>query len=343
MFEALWKALTPFLWGGALALVLNIPLRALERRLTRLRPAPRRALALTVVLLCFAAAILLGLWLLVPQLAAAAVELAQALPGLVGQLGAALSSAGAAGEKAAGTQEAFGGVSPLWQAGMNAAKSAAGALGNFFLAAVLAAYLLAGQEHLAAQARRLCRALLGGRRARAVSRLARRAAGVFSGFVAGQCLEACILAGLFVLALLVCRMPYVLPISAVIGVTALIPVFGAWAGCAAGVLLILPVSAEKAGWFLVLFFAVQQFENNVIYPRVVGSRIGLPPLWVLAAVLLGGGLFGISGVVLGIPAMSVLYHVGGEWVRARLCVQAGAGAAGPDGSASAAGPGQRPG
>lgn len=322
MLKTLWDALTPFLWGGALALVLNIPLRRLESRL-RLLPDPRvrRAAALTLVMLGFASALVLGMWLLVPQLLAAAADLAAALPQLWQTLQQTLSGAGAAGAAAAQGLAALAGsvtAEPVWQAGMAAARSTAGAVGRLFLAAVLAVYLLAGKEANLRRARQICLAVLGPARTRRLAAVARQAADLFSGFIAGQCLEACILAGLFVLVLLLCRMPCVLPVSAVIGVTALVPVFGAWLGCGVGLLLILPFGLKKAGWFVVLFLCVQQFENNVIYPRVVGGRIGLPPLWVLAAVLLGGGLFGAPGLVLGIPAMSVLYHVGGDWVRGRL-------------------------
>ncbi|MCI2047456.1 MAG: AI-2E family transporter [Faecalibacterium sp.] len=323
MLEVLGNTLTPFLWGGALALVLNIPLKRLERCLHGLHPRLRRLTALTLVMLGLAAAILLGLWLLVPQLLAAIADLAKALPQIPAQLAEMVGQSGAESAEMAENLKALsgagaGGLEQLWQAGLATLKAAAGTLGELFLALILAVYLLGGKENLAHKAKMVCRALLGEEKTKRILALAGQAGAVFSGFIAGQCIEACILAGLFVLTLLLFRMPYVLPISAVIGVTALIPVFGAWAGCAIGALLILPISLQKAGIFLILFFAVQQFENNVIYPRVVGSRIGLPPLWVLAAVLLGGGLFGAAGLILGIPAMSVLYHVGGEWVRMRL-------------------------
>ena len=265
MLEAISGALTPFLWGGALALFLNVPLRTIEGWLGRLPPKPRRCAALTVLLLALAAALALWVWLLARQLA-----------------------------------------------------GGSGTGGTFVGALVLAVYLLADKEGLARRCGRVLQAVLGAEQTGRVLALARRAERVFSQFIAGQCIEACILAGLFVLALFVFRMPSVLPIAAVIGVTALVPVFGSFVGCAVGVALILPQSVQKAGWFILLFLCVQQFENNVIYPRVVGGRIGLPPLWVLAAVILGGELFGVAGLLLGIPAMSVVYHVGGEWVRARL-------------------------
>lgn len=322
MLHTLLDTFSPFLWGGALALVLNRPMVWLETKLFRLGPRLRRAAALTLTLLGLAAAVGLGIWLLIPQLLAAAGDLAAALPRLRQTLDDLLARAGTSGAAAARfAGQLRGDAAPLWQAGMTAAKSAAGALGQIFLSLVLAVYLLAGKEAVLRKARQLCCAALGPGHTRRLAAFARQAAAVFAGFITGQCIEACILAGLFLLVFLVFGIPYALPLSAVIGVTALVPVFGAWAGCLVGLVLLLPVSLEKAGWFLVLFVAVQQFEGNLIYPRVVGGRLGLPPLLVLAAVLVGGRLFGMAGLVLGLPAASVLYHVGGQWVRARLAAQ----------------------
>lgn len=331
MLELLREAFAPFLWGGALALFLNLPLRCLERWLTPLLPRQaraRRAASLTLLLLALAAATVLGLWLLVPQLAAAAAQLAAVLPALLDRLGGAveqavpqlardtglrsLQGAGGAGRQALGS---------VLGTGMEALLSAAGKAGDLAVALVLAVYLLAGKEDLLGKAGRVLQAAVGPARAAQLAAFGRRAEQVFARFVAGQCTEAAVLAGLFVLAMFLLGFPNVLPVAAVIGVTALVPVFGAFVGGAVGVVLILPYGVEKAGWFVVLFLALQQLENNLIYPRVVGSRIGLPPLWVFAAVVLGGGLFGAAGLVLGIPAVSVIYHLGRDWVRSRLAAQ----------------------
>lgn len=327
MLETLREALTPFLWGGALALFLNLPLRWLEGHLGRLPARWRRGAALGLLLTALAAGLALGAWLLAPQLWAAVTQLAAALPGLFDRVGGAVarSQLGSAGGRALllrGLQGAdAAGESALAGAlstGVDTLVTAAAKVGDLVVALVLAVYLLADKEGLARKAVRLTQAALGRPRADRAVALARRAGQIFSRFVAGQCIEAVILAGLFVVVLFGFGFPNVLPIAAVIGVTALVPVFGAFAGCAVGVVLVLPYGVEKAGWFVLLFLCVQQLENNLIYPHVVGGRIGLPPLWVLAAVVLGGGLFGVAGLVLGIPAVSVVYHLGGDWVRARL-------------------------
>ena len=129
----------------------------------------------------------------------------------------------------------------------------------------------------------------------------------FSGFLTGQCLEAVILGGMFVAAMTVLRIPYALLIGMIIAFTALVPVFGAFVGCAVGVSLIFIVNPAKALLFIVLFLVLQQLEGNFIYPHVVGNSVGLPSIWVLAAVSVGGTLMGVVGMLIFIPVASVTY------------------------------------
>lgn len=317
MWETLQTTLSPFVWGGVLALVLDMPRRRLEQHLTFLGPRLRRGVTLALLTGAAAGAVCVGVWLLLPQLAAAVHNLAAALPGAAQQLRTGFG--GRAAVVVDWVQAAGGSmVQPLLAGCAAALAGAAAGLGRVAVGFVLALYLLAGRETNLARGRRLLLAVFGPVRAARLGRLGQQAARIFSGFVAGQCAEACILAGLFVLALWVCGMPYVLPISAVVGVTALVPVFGAWAGGILGAVLVASAAPEKLWGFVVLFVAVQQLENHVIYPRVVGARIGLPPLLVLGAVLLGGGLLGAAGLLLGIPAAGVLYHIGRRWVHFRL-------------------------
>ncbi len=140
----------------------------------------------------------------------------------------------------------------------------------------------------------------------------------FNSFLSGQCLEAFILGMMFFVSMSVFQMPYALVIAVLIGITALIPIFGAFIGCIVGAFLILIVSPIKALWFIVLFLVLQQIEGNVIYPRVVGSSVGLPSIWVLAAVTLGASLGGVLGILFAIPVFSVIYTLLRTDVRARI-------------------------
>lgn len=140
----------------------------------------------------------------------------------------------------------------------------------------------------------------------------------FANFLTGQCLEAVILGSMFVITLSILKMPYALLIGIIIAFTALIPIFGAFIGCALGCLLIFMVSPKQAILFILVFLILQQIEGNLIYPHVVGSSVGLPSIWVLAAVTIGGNLLGIVGMLVFIPLVSVLYTLFREYVYLRL-------------------------
>ena len=139
----------------------------------------------------------------------------------------------------------------------------------------------------------------------------------FSSFVTGQVTEAFILGTLCCLGMLILRLPYALPVSVIISFTSLIPIFGAWIGAATGAFLIVFVSPIKALTFLIFLLILQQVEGNLIYPRVVGKSVGLPGLWVLAAVTIGGGAFGVMGMLLGVPVCSVVYALVQDFIRSR--------------------------
>ena len=141
---------------------------------------------------------------------------------------------------------------------------------------------------------------------------------IFSGFVTGQCIEAVILGTMFFVAMTLFRFPYAMLVGVLIAFTALIPVFGAFIGCAISFLLILLVSPMQALLFLILFFVLQQIEGNLIYPHVVGGSVGLPSVWVLMAVTIGGSLLGVIGMLIFIPLVSVLYALFREWTYKRL-------------------------
>ena len=137
-------------------------------------------------------------------------------------------------------------------------------------------------------------------------------------FLAGQCLEAVILGMMFVITLSILKMPYALLIGILIAFTALVPIFGAFIGCAVGSFLIFMVNPKQAVLFIIVFLLLQQIEGNLIYPHVVGGSVGLPSIWVLAAVTIGGNLMGIIGMLIFIPLVSVFYTIFREFVYLRL-------------------------
>ncbi len=185
------------------------------------------------------------------------------------------------------------------------------------LAVVFAVYMLAQKEKLCAQTKKTIYAVLRPKRAERLINLSNLANGVFTKFATGQLVEACIICLLCLLGMVIFGMPYAGIISVLIGFTALIPVFGAFIGTAVGAFLILLESPMMAFWFVVFIIVLQQVESNLIYPKVVGKSVGLPGIWVLAAVTIGGGLFGVLGMLFSVPVCSVLYVLFRNFVNKR--------------------------
>ena len=189
---------------------------------------------------------------------------------------------------------------------------------TFVIGLIFSFYILLQKEKLSRHGRQVIYGLLPMEKADRTLEILRLANRTFSHFLSGQCLEACILGTLFAAAMTIFRMPYALLVGVLIALTALIPIVGAFIGCGVGALLIAIDDPWKALWFVVMFLVLQQIEGNLIYPHVVGSSVGLPSIWVLAAVTLGGSLMGVLGMLLFIPLCSVVYSLFRAYVKDRL-------------------------
>ena len=205
---------------------------------------------------------------------------------------------------------------------MNTTVSAVGSvvsgLATFFIAFSFACYVLFQKEKLHVQVRKVLFAFLPKQKAEAFLKVCSLTYRTFANFLTGQCLEAVILGCMFVVTLSILRMPYALLIGVLIAFTALIPIFGAFIGCAVGSFLTFMVSPKQAIIFIIVFLVLQQIEGNLIYPHVVGESVGLPSIWVLAAVTIGGNLMGIVGMLVFIPLLSVVYTIFRKVVYQRL-------------------------
>lgn len=187
---------------------------------------------------------------------------------------------------------------------------------------VFSIYMLSGAPRLTAQCRRLVRAYLPGRAADTVLSVTRLTADTFSKYINGQVVEACILGILCFIGMCIFRFDYAPLISVAVGVFALIPIAGAYLGAVLAVLLLVMIDPWEAVWFLVFLVVLQQLEGNLIYPRVVGTSMGLPGIWVLAAVTVGGSLLGLVGMVVSVPLAAVAYTLLKRDLRARTPVPA---------------------
>lgn len=180
---------------------------------------------------------------------------------------------------------------------------------NFVVALVLAIYMLANKEKLILQSKKLLYASLKKDVVDKILEVGKLTNVTFSSFIGGQCTEAIILGILCFIGMNIFRMPYALLISVLISVTSLIPVFGAFIGTIPAVFIILIISPIKAIWFVIFIIVLQQLEGNIIYPKVVGSSVGLSAIWVMVAITIGGSAFGLIGMLIGVPTVSVIYQL----------------------------------
>ena len=186
------------------------------------------------------------------------------------------------------------------------------------LGIIFSYYALAQKEKLAVQAKKILYAVFDEKKVQSILEVGEVSSRVFSNFIRGQVTEAFVIAILCCIGMLIFRMPYAFMISVLIGVTALIPVFGAFIGTAVGALLIVMVDPMKAFWFIVFIVILQQLEGNLIYPKVVGSSVGLPGIWVLVAATVGASAGGILGLFLAIPISAAAYCLIARYVSRRL-------------------------
>lgn len=335
-FVNLVAVFMPFILGIVLAFFLNVPMKFCERRLLAKKQFDkmRRTLAILLTLIFVFGIISAVVALIVPQLTKTVSNIVQAVPEAIQNLDAyqartaekfpqladAINKVNLSSEKILNETMEF---LNRWMndSGSSAMAKVSGTLGNvlnLFIGLIFAIYILAQKEKLKCQTRHLLDAYFKPSVSKNIWRVGKLTSVTFQRFISGQCLEACILGTMFFVAMSIFRFPYALLISVLIAVTSLIPIWGAFIGCIVGSFLIAVVNPMQALGFLVLFLILQQVEGNLIYPHVVGGSIGLPSIWVLAAVTVGGKLYGIIGMILFIPICSVLYTLLKENVRSRL-------------------------
>lgn len=213
------------------------------------------------------------------------------------------------------------GVGNIIDFSFSTVKSIFSGLFTFFIAFVFAIYILLQKEKLRKQLKKIMVAFLDTTKVDKIMSICSLSYKIFTNFVTGQCIEAIILGLMFVITMFIVRLPYALPIGMLIAITALIPIFGAFIGLGIGTFLILTKNPIQALLFVIVFIILQQIEGNIIYPKVVGNSVGLPSIWVLVAVSIGGSLMGIWGIILFIPITSIIYTLFREFINNRLKVK----------------------
>ncbi len=333
--------LSPFIMGGAVAFVLNLPMRFIENKLfgwwkNEKYAGVKRSVSILLALLFAGAVIAFAVGMVIPSLTETLLEMGPVIQSFMqsawNELQQFLKENPELLEQipvledikldwntivAYVTDFLKNGMIHMFSAVFGIAGGIASVLFDGVIAFVFAIYLLAGKERLGAQVRRIVSAYLPDHIGEKLFHVQSLCNQNFAKFISGQCLEAVILGTMFTVAMSVFRMPYAVLIGVLIAFTALIPYVGAFIGCVVGAFLILMVSPLQAVGFLILFLVLQQIEGNLIYPKVVGNSVGLPAIWVLVAVSVGGSMFGIPGMLLFIPLLSTCYSLLRENVNFR--------------------------
>ena len=331
--------LQPLILGAVIAYILNILMKKLEKiyfpkSKNRLINKTKRMVCIILSLLLVIGILGLVMGLVLPELAGAFAVIAESVPVYYEKLVAWLMTYSdkfpVIEEYINGLQldwsqitknlvmYATSGVGGIFNSAISVVSVVVGGIVNFVIALIFAIYLLAGKEKLSAQLKRVLAAYLSEKKRAQLAQMVAVADNTFSSFIVGQCTEAVILGSLCTIGMWILRFPYAPMTGAFIGVTALIPVAGAYLGAGVGAFMIMTVDPMKALLFLVFIVCLQQLEGNLIYPKVVGSSVGLPALWVLAAVTVGGGINGIFGMLLGVPIAATLYKLIGMDVRKKV-------------------------
>ena len=332
----------PFVLGGAFAFVLNVPMNFFERHLfnperikdKKILQKIARPVSLILVLISVIGVIVLVMFVLIPQLADTFASLGSSIQAFIPkvqgwgrtlfhdnkEIMVYINNLDFDWDKIMNIMINFlkNGAGSVVDTTIIAAKSIVSGLTKFFIALVFAIYILLQKERLTIQTRKVMFAFMRKGRAEAALEVFSLTYSTFSSFLTGQCVEAIILGCMFVVAMTLLRLPYALLVGVLVAFTALIPMFGAFIGCAIGAFLIFMVDPFKALIFIILFLVLQQIEGNLIYPHVVGNSVGLPSIWALAAVSSGGSLMGVVGMLIFIPIVSVVYALFREVVYLKL-------------------------
>lgn len=318
-----FAAAAPLLIGLVIAYVVNIIMMALEEKLLSGMRSPKakmlkRPLSILLAFVCVFGVVVALTYIVLPRLW-------QCLELLAGQITAAINrllpyigqwlpeDVWKQFDIQSSVKKAVEWILSFAGGALNSVMSSVGLVisgaATMLIAWIFGIYLLLGKEKLLGQLNRLMDTYLPKRACTHLRYVAGIANSSFHRYIVGQCTEAVVLGTLCALGMLILRMPYAAMIGCVVGVTALIPFVGAYLGAAVGAIMILTDSPMKALGFLVYLVILQQVESNLIYPRVVGSSIGLPGIWVLAAITIGGGFGGVAGMMLGVPLMATVYQI----------------------------------
>lgn len=333
IFKYIINILSPFILGVAIAFLLNIPVTKIEKFLkakTKIKKSKIRVISITLSLILLIVVVAFIALLLIPELVENIKLLINNIPLLISKIKYFILNLL---DKYPDIQTQIEGMlnnnfnistiaSNLLNGAINGSitfiSSFISSFVSIFTSIIFTIYMLAQKEKLINNLKKIIFAILEEKHAKKVIEVGLISNNIFNKFISGQCLEAVILAVIIFIISTICGFPYALIISVITGVTALIPIFGAIIAMVIGAILIGITDPIQALIFIIVFLIVQQIEGNVIYPKVVGASVGLSPLWTLFAITVGGSLFGVLGMLIGLPLASILYTLLKDRVNNKL-------------------------
>lgn len=337
---------TPFILGAALAFIINVPMTKIEgflfkkvpenpkTRLQRCAKTLKRPVSMLIALVLVFGVIVIAGIIIVPQVASGLESLAEALPGAMDRLQDWISKNAnkidivenlmnkididldSVGRELANT--AKGWATAMLDSGFSTVSNIVNGIFEFVIGLVFAIYILLQKEKLGRQGKQIVYATFTEKTADKIMYITGMTRDVFKGFISGQCVDGIINAILFFIILTILGIPYAVMISIFSGFMAMIPIIGSFIGAGVGVIIVLIMDPSQVLYFIIMYIIVQQIDGNVIYPLIAGNSMGLPSIWVLMAVTVGGSMMGILGMILFIPICSVLYQLTRHYVLRRL-------------------------
>ena len=321
ILKNLFKLFLPFIIGSIIAFILNVLVKMIEDGILKKMKKGKRVLSITLSLALIIGFVAVILFILIPQIQNASKIFIDNIPEYQKNIYSLGQKIGLNEEeleivnlennklRTEITNLITENSEKIINYSMVFANSLFSAMCNFFIGVVFAIYVLLDKERLTRQAKKILHKLCNTKVYNFIISLGRMSYSSFSNFIKVQVLEACVLGTLCFMGMLIIGLPYAATVSVLVGVTALIPIFGAFLGCIVATFLIFMVDPLDSVIFVIFFLILQQIETNFIYPRVVGGKVGLPSLWVLVGVTIGGSIGGVFGMLFGVPAMSVIYNL----------------------------------
>ena len=327
-----FNLIMPLIVGIAIAFIINVPMKQIERKIFKIDKRKHkkliRVISLIISLILIFGIIGLILFLIIPELVQAVIAIANSIPkdfGWVNDLLERLEDLYPSMQSYINDINVENIINTSVSQAGNVVSLIVGFLSSmisriviFFIGFILSIYILLDKENLVRQVRKLLNAFFSDKITKNIVRIVKLSNSTFTNFITGQCLDACLIATLLFIVMSILKMPYALILAVLFAITALIPYIGAFIALFVGVLLIAVTNPIMALWYVIIFFILQQIDENFTYPKIVGKSVGLPALWALLAVLIGGSIFGFIGIIISVPISSVLYSLLKDYVNYRI-------------------------